>query len=404
MASTVTASLPTRMLRVFILGIQLALGCWLGWAGATWASHATRKLDYVGVPFGSLWLPLLLVALTLFLGVLVHEGGHWLGSRYGQLQCFAVSVLWLHLERQGVRWHFRAGKRRAGALGYVSAMPFEFHDLRRRMAVFIAGGPAASLVVGGLALLLGWALRPHVALEAGASVGAYAVGEGFWVLGVFSIWVGVSNLLPFSTKRGNVSDGAQLLRLRQTGPEADRQYVLLRLFSASYQGVRPRCWDAALVAQLLEAPEESAHYCGANLYAYIHYLDAADIATARERLTLAFQARQATTPLVRRQIYVEGAYMDLLHNGKPHDVPDWIAAAARIRPFTQEEGCFVRALRACSCGEWEQARQALQLTLQQLDKTNDQGGRQLADDRIQALFALIETAQQPAAQSCADAA
>ena len=389
MMSTSVSLFQTRTFQRVVLGIQVVMGGWLGWSGATWASHASRKLAYFGGSGGMRWLPGLLVGLAIFLAILVHEAGHWLGSRQAGLRCFAVSVLWLHLERRGDRWHFRVGQRRAGSLGHVLALPFEFHDLSRRMAVFIAAGPAASVLAGGLALVLGYGLRARFALEAGASAGAYAAVEGLLVFGAVSTWLGIINLLPYTTRQGTVTDGQHLLRLRQTGPEADRQQVLLRVLSASYQGVRPRDWEAALVAQLCATPEESAHYGSANLYAYAHYLDATAIVLARTHLARAYQARQAAGPGLERHICCEQAYMALVHDERPDEVPNWLAAAGRIKKFTKEEP-FSQAMASCSAGYWEQARRQLQRARQELEKSSSRGGCEQGHDRIQALLAVVE--------------
>ncbi|MGI4740919.1 MAG: M50 family metallopeptidase [Janthinobacterium lividum] len=365
----------TRFTKALAWVFQIGLGALLGVGIGKWLVASP-------VP-----LPLVLLALVLFLTIAVHEAGHWLGSRYAGMRCYKISVLWLSLERRATGWHFRLGKNRLGALGYVIALPLGFDKLNRQMAFFIAGGPAASLLVGLPALGLGWWGR--------SSGAASFVFEGFWLFGIGSLLTGVLNLLPFTTRFGNVSDGERLRRLYRGGPAAEQHEAQLRLSAASYQGVRPRQWDAALLDKLLEAPAQSMQACLAHLFAYAHYLDAAALPTARQHLTCALKAGQAVSPLLRQHLYCEAAYLELVHGenseaDSAQNVAQWLAAAEKIKPFTKRDNHFTKAVASCSAGQWAEARQWLQVCTQETAKLCDLGGLQQGLDRIQELHTLIE--------------
>ncbi len=372
-------TLRTRFTQLLTRALQLGFGVLLGVGIGKW-------LVATPVP-----LPLLLLALILFLTIAVHEAGHWLGSYYAGMRCYTVAVLWMYLERRATGWHFRLGKKRLGTLGYAIALPMSFDALPRQLAFFIAGGPAASLLAGLLALGLGWWGRTTTAAEAG---GLYSFFEGLWLFGIGSLLTGILNLIPFTTRYGNVSDGERLRRLYRGGPEADLYEAQLRLSAASYQGLRPRHWDATLLAKLLEAPAQSAQACTAHLFAYAHHLDADALPTARHHLTCALEARQAVGPLLRQHLYCEAAYMELVHGENPAadnspSVAQWLAAAEKIKPFTKRENHFAQAMATCSAGQWAEARHWLQVCTQATAKLCDTGSQQQGFDRIQALHTLI---------------
>ncbi|RZK14156.1 MAG: hypothetical protein EOO56_25545 [Hymenobacter sp.] len=207
--------------------------------------------------------------------------------------------------------------------------------------------------------------------------------------------LGALNLLPFTTRFGNVSDGERLRRLYRGGPAADQHDAQLRLSAASYQDVRPRHWDAALLAKLLEAPAQSAQAGTAHLFAYAHHLDAAALPMARHHLTCALAAGPAVSPLFRRHLYCEAAYMGLIHGEEIEfdglqTITQWLAAAEKIRPFTKREAPFAKAMAACHAGQWAEARQWLHLYAQAVNKLCDLGGQQQGFDRVQELCTLIE--------------
>lgn len=363
----------------------MALGSWLGvWLGR-WLVHTPLA--------GS--LAILLLALVFFTTIVVHEAGHWLGSYYAKLRCYSVSVLWLHLERRGPRWHFELGKRRLGTYGHVKAIPVQEGNLIRQMALFIAAGPAASLLAGLLALGAGWWGRSPAAL-AEASQGRLFILEGLWLFGWWSLFTGLKNLYPFTISAGTGSDGKMLYQLYQGGPELVQQHATLRLTAASYQGVRPRHWDARLLAVLLEAPPHSALACSAHTYAYMHYLDAASLPTARQHLTQALACRQVAHPQLQQQLCCEAAYLALVHDQQPGVVADWLAAAEQAKPLGKEQRQFAAVLVACGVEQWANAHELLQTSAQEIARLHDAGGQFVEADRLRELSAFIEQRRQAA--------
>lgn len=382
-------AIAVKTIQAVVNGIGVPLGIF------GWAKNFMTQAAHADMAWGYRLLPLLLPGLAFFGVVAVHEAGHWLGSRRAGLHCFAVRVGWLHLERRGAGWRWRVGARVPGTWGLVWAVPLHFRALRRRQRLFVAAGPAASLLVGAAALGLGWGLRTWVAPSPAFGAWGFAAAEFLVLAGGWSVLLGLLNLLPFNSAGGYASDGAHLYLLSRPNPEAMQQRALLRLTTASHLGQRPRHWDAAVLARLLTTSSQSATYCTAHLFAYAHYLDAANLPAARQHLRTAVEARQLAGPLMRRHLYCEAAYMALVHDRQPEHVPLWLEAAARVKPLAGRADAFARAVEACSAERWDQARRLLQRAAQEAEKTLDLGGQAQERDRIRELAQLIEQGSQP---------
>ena len=376
----------SRYVAAFIKMLQLLLGGALGVAIAQWVVSASKPLYMGSALLAVLWLGAALVG-----ALLIHEGGHWLGSRYAGLQCLAVAVLWLHLERPGAHWQLRLKKRRPGSLGHVTAIPRTFERLRQRMALFMAAGPAASLVAGLPRWAVGWVLRqPYRGGLWPGSTGGYLGAELLFLVGAGSVFAGLLNLLPFATAQGTLSDGERLRRLRRPGPAADQEVNRWQLATLAYQGLRPRDWPIELLTQLLTAQEASAQLCQAHLYAYAHHLDHADIGAARHHLKEAYAGCPASNPAQRRHLTCELAYLDVVHNNLPARAAQWYREAEQLLPFKQNEARFIQALVACDTGDWAAARQHLQVCELEMQKVTQAGLRAQALDRLQELHTLVQ--------------
>lgn len=382
----VSSSSRTQLASPVVVGLQLLVGGALGIGLSQWLTTAAKQLPYQT----GILLPLLLVGVVFWLTVLVHEGGHWLGGRLTGMQCFAVAVLWVHLERREARWRLHLRKRRPGSVGHVISLPLGFEQLRRRIALFVAAGPAASLVAGGLALAAGWVLRqPYRTGVVPSHVAGYVVAELLFLFGVGSLLTGVLNALPFTTRHGNASDGERLRRLRRPGPEAELELGRFQLASYIHQGMRPRDWPATLMTQLLAAPQQPAQLCHSHFYAYAYHLDRADIGTARQHWQAAYDTHQAASPALGRALCCEAAYLAVLHDNQPELAAQWQQAAEQLLPFKNQEACFLQALVACSAHDWPVARQHLLVCERETLKVAYAGLREQGLARIQEVHALI---------------
>jgi len=180
--------------------------------------------------------------------VLVHELGHAVA---GLLVGYWVPFLYMGPVR--VEWLREGGARisankRLGLWGGAVLVlprthprPSELATYRRRMVAVFAAGPAASLLVGGVALVIALFLLPSSARPFGE--------ELTWLelLSLMSIAVGIGQVVPI--RIGNQrSDGLRILSLLRSRAGQD-QTLLDAMVTANVDGVRPRDWP-------LPPPEE----------------------------------------------------------------------------------------------------------------------------------------------------
>ena len=138
-------------------------------------------------------LAYLLLPMTLFFAVFVHEMGHaTMGSAVGmKLQVFAAYPFELSVAPLRLRWIRRRDRRELGGFVQFEAMPQPLH----RWVAMIAAGPVANLLLAAVA----------GATMTRAAWPSLMAGEGAALAGV-SGSMATANLVPQGT-----SDGATLL-------------------------------------------------------------------------------------------------------------------------------------------------------------------------------------------------
>jgi hypothetical protein len=145
------------------------------------------------------WVLFGVLFLAVAAGVVVHELGHLLA-------CLAVGAkvkeFRLGGEQRAIRFHVRTVKVSLG-WPYQGRVQYDGALSRWRQAVVTLAGSFADLAFAGLALAVGSATA-----ASGQSARPLVVAAvlGFGVLGL-------SNLMPFRTRSGRLSDGARLLEL-----------------------------------------------------------------------------------------------------------------------------------------------------------------------------------------------
>jgi hypothetical protein len=264
----------------------------------------------------------LILPLTL-LGILAHELGHLAGGRLAGFRFMLLVVGPLKLQRYGER--VRLGLNRSLALsgGLAASVPTDDRDLRRRMLLMVAGGPAASLLGGALGLAA-------AALADGLLAGA------LFAFGAVSLALALATLLPLRTS-GFYSDGARILMLLRGGPAADRWCAAVATANTS-MSARPREVSPALIARAAALPDGSLDDVGARLIAYMAALDGDDIVSAGGHLDYVLAHRGGYPAAVRPALLLEGAYYLARHRGDPagaRALLDQSGGGALIEPYTR---------------------------------------------------------------------
>jgi hypothetical protein len=263
------------------------------------------------------------VAFNFVLMVGGHELGHLLAGLAARFRPWLVVVAPFRVYRHktGYRWGLNRPLFRP--VGLVAAVPLDDRHLRRRLALFIAGGPAASLLLAA-ACLAGALLVDDLAPRPPRTVPAWWLASAaFANLCSFGF-----ALLP-ARSHGMPTDGAQLLDLMVGGARADRHVLVALLSGASARGVRPRDWDAAQLGRLLETRDGSEDDAATNLLGYYHALDSGQVDRAGELLELALKQRKAYPALLRPQVFAEAAFFGARYRGDVSEARFWLA---RLRP------------------------------------------------------------------------
>ena len=259
-------------------------------------------------------------AVYLLFAICLHEAGHGIGGYWAGFHWveYAAGPLRIRRTARGLRFQINP----SGTLGgRTLAVPMDAQHLRRRFALFIAGGPVANLAVfgmvgGGIAGWIGSLAHPLAKLGYFLQIPShqYLFMLVFEILS-FSLLVGVFNLIPIS--RGSLrSDGAQLLLLWRGGPRAERFAALCALAAASTSGLRPREWNKALFQRMTPSTDRTPEEVLARMMAYFQALDEQDVAGAEIHLRQASGLADADRVL-KPLIQAETAYFEARFRGNP---------------------------------------------------------------------------------------
>ncbi len=235
-------------------------------------------------------------------GVLaVHELGHVAGGRLAGWRFVLFVAGPLRVERQGdrLRWGLNTSLALAG--GLALSVPTDAHDLGRRTALMVAGGPAASLLLAGLGFALG---------------GAWAV------VGLISLGIAAVTLFP-GRAGGFLTDGARLLRLARGGAGADAEAAVLAVFAQSVAGVRPRDWDADLMDRLGHAAGVSLAESAGSLVT-ARAVDTGDADAARAALVRRIDGWAALPPGIRGGLVADAALFEAGARGDAARAQAWL--------------------------------------------------------------------------------
>ncbi len=266
---------------------------------------------------------LALVAPAFLIGILAHELGHIAGGKLAGFRFLLLLVGPCKLQRtpDGLRFGWNANVNLAGGLACM--LPEDGTNLRRRMALFIAGGPVASLVLGLGAGLGGWAWYATFTPMAPPSYAAMIGALGLVITGAMSVALFAVSALP-ATAAGFATDGRRLAMLTQKGERAEREAALTILVGLAMSGVRAREYPADLVARLTEHADTTSFGLMGKLMGYYHALDRGDAAQAGEWLAEVAAEADALPQMTRESVHAERAYWWATHGG------DAVAARAEL--------------------------------------------------------------------------
>lgn len=366
----------------------------LGFKAADWAKHVQAKAHLLGfhwVVFVVGWL--VGISVLNLLMVFVHESGHVIGALLSRFRVFTFVVSWLRITRQATGWKVCFVKPQAKVGGMINAFPTHSRSLRRRYSLLIAGGPAANITTGALALYGRHLLEAHHTLPFTPLLAEYLLTNALFAFGWISLVRGGLNLLPFKLTSGHIIDGRQLLNLFQGGPAMHQHLGMLQLQGLIHAGVRPRDWDFTLVEQLLAHRSNGVLDCYAHIYAYNYFHDRNELEPLRFHINEALDRRRTAPVALQQYLLNQAVSIAALYTRDAEQARYWLESAQQVKPFTKEEGLFAQAAVAYVEGRLSEAVVWLQAARKQMNEAFASGSSKYVAEQIDDLQTRIQQAQ-----------
>ena len=282
------------------LGLALVLGGAIGYLGMKFGREMAAQSA------GPKWTGVVtVVALPLLWFVVVgwHELGHVTGgwSGGGKFLLYVVGPFMWRRTPAGVGFTWNRNVNLMG--GMAACLPLDPGLVTpRRLAVMIAGGPVASLVLAALAF-------------GAATLLGDRPGTGWILARQLTLFTAVLSLLIFvgtavpGTAGGFKTDGRRFLDLLRGDARSDQEMALIALTTAALAGVRPADYDPALVAKGVALRDGSLFDRYAHFTAFTHAADLGEFARAQEHLDYIVAGEGQLVPFVRDATRCEYAWL-----------------------------------------------------------------------------------------------
>jgi hypothetical protein len=360
---------PSRALRVAVYILI--------WVAALAVSFLASHLDWwrqSGIH------PLILVLSILpvfYLALLIHELGHLGAGLAAGFHFLSLSWGRLVLCRAAGRLRLRWLPKAEPYGGLCACLPADTGRLRSRYALFIAGGPLASLVLagsGGVALLTDLC---------GKGVGA-----------TLALAVSIASLLVFSScviphRRGGVpTDAARLGQVLRGGPETERFCALGLLASLTRTALRPREWSLELLARALAHPDGSPEHATACLYAHVWAKDRGDLAAAGRFLDIAGEDLATRSCAYQVAFALCAAPFEAIVRGNAAAARAWLAGIEADSMPERHDLLMAEAAVLLVEGRHVEARARAAAGLAQMPRDSALGLHRMDEEGLRAVMAL----------------
>jgi len=277
-----------------------------------------------------------------YLGVLVHELGHLAagtGAGFAFRQ-FTVGPFVLTLETGGPSFQFAAARLLGG--GQVVMLPESADRIRQRFLLFVAGGPAITVMLFAVPLALPGTLFAHVLL-------------------IVNLLIAGSSLIPY-TINGRSTDAKLLLGLGRRGPAADRLATILYLLAVDSRGTPPRDWPVDSVSILERDSSSSAYREIGLMFVYFCALDGGDPAHIAGALERVLALAQHMNPDSRRAYFAEAAFVQGIFRKDAPLARAWLEDARKVKGTLPKQDWDSAALAGIAFAEGDAAQASAQLT------------------------------------------
>lgn len=286
-----------------MIGIGLSLLLIYGRIPSSIRAYVDRTLDEQIPP-----VLFLVFLLCNYVGVVIHEVGHFVAGRVAGLQPNLLRVGPLQVNAPfRLSWHWRE---KTGMRGFTSMLPKD-GDLRpETLLIMVAGGPAANLLSAMLMLLL----QRFVAVPP-------ALGGTF----VFSsLLLGFGNLLPFQHKSAS-SDGSRIRMLLSKRERGERWLSLFQLLAALGRGSDFEDLSPELLARATAFKDNSPDTVAAHAIAYTAAFYKGSTAEAAQLLEICLQYSPYSSSIMREALIADAAVFQARKNRRVGLAEQWLA-------------------------------------------------------------------------------
>ena len=216
------------------------------------------------------------LALIGLLIVFLHESGHTLvGILVGmKLRAFIVGPFQWRIREGKWEIHFEP-KQILATSGATGVVPTSADFPRGLQLCMLTAGVLMNTATGVLALA--FSLSAIAPMQVRGLVALF---------GIFSVVVGIMNLVPFRTA-DSYSDGAQIYQLFSKGPWGDYHRVIALAGAGLVSPVRPRDYNVDAIHRAAQSIGQGRQGLLLRLLAYSHFLDCADLEKAGDELAQA---------------------------------------------------------------------------------------------------------------------
>ncbi|HWD00045.1 MAG TPA: hypothetical protein VG456_24970 [Candidatus Sulfopaludibacter sp.] len=269
-------------------------------------------LSFAKLPFsidGLWWFP------VLYASIAVHEVGHLVAGKLVGMESGGLVIGGLMILKSGQRWVVRFEWRRILSGGFAKPLPKKTELDIPRYAWMLAGGPLATLLLVAASGIPYW--------RSTATAPGW-LSSFFWI----NVLLAVSLILP---SRGlNKSDGARLWLLLRNPSEARSWIAVLQLQTEETEGMLPRDWDPALVAEMLQGCAANGDNAYRHMLVFYRCIDLGDEEAALAHLEKALAASARCGRPARLWCFLEAAACSGLMRGDPEQARTWLARAVKV--------------------------------------------------------------------------
>ncbi len=363
-----------NILRAFVLAV-------LGGIIGVSATHFS--MDFLSPLLDSMhlaWL-LILLPLSVFSAILIHEVGHVVGGAMNGFRFSFLSVFLLRIEKINGRLEVGLNRILAGQGGLAVMIPPPAVT-RGNYLWFVAGGPLGSLagvLLSGVGLYFLYPDYPIGALFCAASV----------MLNGLTAFL---TMLPIHLDDNIDTDGIQFFDLVRAGDRASRKLTMARLLHEVSSGIRPSEYPEELIQSLIRNGEPDRDTLLALLFRNSAQIDRREWKEGLDTITYVIRHIDKLPPIMRRMIYLQGTILEGIH-GNAANAQDLLAKAGTKGWADQACVTLAKATVAFAANRFETVSPLLNQVEQEVQDVKEPGSRIFYQGLIEELRHRIEPVQ-----------